>query len=278
MSQKQLNYPLIVSDFDGTLANSKNQVPQKVIDAINAYLSVGGTFAVCTGRILPCILPRLKQMGLSGLVVASQGCQIAEIDSGKLIKNECMTARQASEICAFLEGENVNVQLYTAYDFYSSLPEGEEHLALYESIVGLKAKHSRFKLSQVALNEELKFCKVTVFVKNEEQRELYERLVARFGKDFDVTCSANVLVEISPKGHTKGTALEFLAQKLGVPLNKTVAIGDNLNDLSMILAAGVGVAVQNGTKELKERADFIAVSNDECAVAQVIERFGYKND
>jgi hypothetical protein len=110
-----------------------------------------------------------------------------------------------------------------------------------------------------------------------DKLKLYNALKDKIGDEFDVTYSADVLVEVSPKYDNKGTALKFLADYYNIPIEKTVAIGDNLNDLSMIQAAGVGVAVSNGTDSLKEQADFIAVSNEEGAVAQVINKFGYKN-
>lgn len=275
---KKLNYRLIVSDFDGTLANSKNIVTDRVVNAVNDYTRSGGIFAVCTGRILPCILPRVRQMGLNGLVIASQGCQIADIATGGIIKNSGFAAEQAAEICAYLEELGVNIQLYSDVGFYSTLPAGEEHLALYERIVGLEASHSDIPLSQVALTGEQTFCKAAVLVAPQERQELFDKLYSRFNSKYDVTCSAKVLVEISPLGETKGGALGFVAGRYGIPMSKTVAVGDNLNDLSMVKAAGMGVAVANGEDELKAAADFIAPSCNEDAVAFVIEKFGYEKN
>ncbi len=275
---KKLNCKLIVSDFDGTLANSNNEVPQKVISAINAYVSAGGIFAVCTGRIVPCILPRIREMGLSGLLVGSQGSQIADIKSGKLLRNVTFEPEHASEICLALEERGANVQLLGADGYFSDLPADDKHLNLYESIVRLKAKHTDMPLSEYAKTSGERFCKLTSMCAPSDRKELYEYLSAKFAGICDITCSAKVLVEVSPYGETKGRALEFLAKNYGVPMEKTCAIGDNLNDLSMIKAAGVGVAVANGEQLLKEAADFVAVSNDMGAVAQVIEKFGYLHD
>lgn len=275
---KKLNYELIVSDFDATLANSRNEVPAAVVQAVNEYVSNGGVFAVCTGRILPSILPRVKEMGLSGVVIASQGCQIAEIPTGKLLKNDVFSKEQASEVCACLEELGVNIQLYSHEGFYSTLPEDEVHLNLYEKITGLKSKRTDMPLSQYAKKAEPQFCKAAILVTPQERQALYEKVYARLGEKYDVTCSAKVLIEISPMGVTKGSALKFLAEKFGIPMAKTVAIGDNLNDISMVEAAGLGVAVANGEEELKNAADFIAPSCDEGGVGFVINKFGYKND
>ena len=272
---KKLNCRLIVSDFDGTLANSRNEVSQRVIEAINGYVNCGGIFALCTGRILPSILPRAREMGLKGLAVACQGSVIADIETGKIIRSVHFQSGQTAEICAALEELDSNVQAYHNCGFYSSLPVGEEHLKLYESIIGIEAAHADKKLSQFVAESDIKFNKVAALCRPDEQEELYSALVEKFGKKYDVTCSAKVLVEISPYGETKGEALKFLAAHYGVPIEKTCAVGDNLNDASMIEAAGYGVAVGNAVDGLKEIARYITVTNDEDAVAKVIEDYGY---
>ncbi|MGN1104837.1 MAG: Cof-type HAD-IIB family hydrolase [Candidatus Coproplasma sp.] len=273
----KLNYKLIVSDFDGTLANSKNEVPPFVVEEVNRYVKNGGIFAVCTGRILPSILPRVREMGFNGLVIASQGCQIAEIATGKLIKNSVFSREQANEICTYLEGINQNIQLYSDSCFYSTLPNDEPHLNLYESIIGIKALHLDVPLSRFVLSVEPQFCKVAILVHQNERQSLYEILKARFSGEFDVTCSAKVLIEISPLGVTKGEALKFLADKYGIDMRQTIAIGDNLNDMSMVEAAGLGCAVGNGEEELKRIAAYVAPTCDEGGVAEVIKKFGYEN-
>ena len=274
---RELNCKLILSDFDGTLANSANDVPEEVIKAVNAYVADGGIFAVCTGRILSSIMPIVRRLGLKGLVVACQGSVIADIESGKLVRNVRFTGEQVSEICAALEEMNANVQVYDNDGLYSDLPEGEKHLSLYESIIGRTARHSDERLSRYVLHSAERFNKVATLCRPEEQEGIYNALSSRFSQKYDVTCSASVLVEISPYGETKGAALKYLARHYGVPIERTCAVGDNLNDLSMVEAAGYGVAVGNAAQGLKRRAAYITVTNDEGAVARVIESFGYKN-
>ena len=178
---KKLNCKLIVSDFDGTLANSKNEVTDKVVKAINSYVSDGGIFAVCTGRILPSILPRVRALGLNGLVIACQGSVIADIQTGELLRDISFTNAQTAEICAALEELESNVQIYNNDGFYSSLPADEKHLKLYESIIGVRAEHAEIPLSGYVLNSSEKFNKVATLCRPEEQEELYSALLKRFG-------------------------------------------------------------------------------------------------
>lgn len=273
---KKLNCKLIVSDFDGTLANSKNEVSGEVKNAINDYVADGGIFAVCTGRILCSILPRVREIGLKGLVIAGQGSVIFNLKSGEMLRDNGLTAGQTAEACVALEELNANVQIYHNGGFLSSLPLGEKHLALYESIIGVEAEHAGEPLSRFVLADGRNFNKVATLCRPDEQEEIYSALREKLGAKYDVTCSAKVLVEISPYGETKGAALKFLADYYGIPIEKCCAVGDNLNDLSMVEAAGVGVAVGNAAEGLKSAADFVTVTNDEHAVARVIRQFGYK--
>ena len=90
-------------------------------------------------------------------------------------------------------------------------------------------------------------------------------------EEFDYIRSEKTLYEILPKGSSKGNLLPKLAEILGVDMAKTIAIGDYNNDVSMIEAAGVGVAVANAVDEAKSVADIVTVSNEESAVARIIE-------
>lgn len=274
---RKLNYKLIVSDFDGTLIDDNQQVLPEVRTAIKNYIDCGGVFAVCTGRMTCCILPRVREVGLKGLVVAYQGTVIADIESGKILKTGGISSENIAEICRNIKELGHPVNVYCGDDLYTDIPKDNKYLQMYEKIVGINAKYVDGDIAEYVLNNRL-FCqKVAILVAHEEQAALYAELFRRLGDRFDVTCSAKVLIEISPLGDNKGEAVKFLANKFGIPIEKTVAAGDNLNDLSMIKVAGIGVAVGNATEDLKKAADFVSVSNNEGAIAQIIEKFGFLN-
>ncbi|MDE7082727.1 MAG: Cof-type HAD-IIB family hydrolase [Clostridia bacterium] len=275
---KKLNYKLIVSDFDGTLIDDNQQILPDVRNAIKNYIACGGVFAVCTGRMTCCILPRVRELGLKGLVVAYQGTVIADIESGKILKSGGIESEGIAEICRNIKELGHPVNVYSGDELYTDIPKNNEYLQRYERIVGIDAQYVEEDIAEFVLKRKL-FCqKVAILVAHEEQAALYAELSRRLSGKYDVTCSAKVLVEISPLNDNKGEAVKFLANEFGIPIEKTVAVGDNLNDLSMIKAAGIGVAVGNATEALKNAADFISVSNNEGAVAEVIEKFGFLNE
>lgn len=271
---KKVNCGLIVSDYDGTLVSSRQTVPQHVKNAIDEYIAAGGVFAVCTGRMLASILPQVRRLGLKGLVVAHQGTVIADIETGNIIKNGEFKIKQAIEICRAVEefGESVNV--YAGDEMYSDHPH-DHMFSEYERITGIRTKFiTECKMAEFIEKNNLYCQKISSVVAPSGKITLFNHLKNKFEKKYEITYSASVLVEVSPAGDNKGEALKFLAKYYKVPIERTVAIGDNLNDLPMIKAAGVGVSVANGDPVFKREAQIVCASNDEGGVAEIIRIYG----
>lgn len=272
---REINYRLIISDYDNTLTSGKNRVPKIVRKAISEYVECGGIFAVCTGRMLRSIMPQVKKLGLKGLVASNQGIVIADIESGKIIKNGGMTADETAIVCRAIEKLNQPINLYSDDNLYTDIPKNNKYLRQYEKVVQVKSIHIDGQVSEFAKNSGHTYQKVAILVAPNERQRIYESLNAELGDKFDVTCSASVLVEVSPYGETKGKAVEFLAKHFGVPIDKTIAVGDNLNDLSMIQTAGIGACVGNGVEELKRASDYVSLPSYEGGIAQIIARYGF---
>ena len=120
---KTINYRMIVSDFDGTLTNDDHIIPDFVKSAINEYVACGGIFAVCTGRMLRSILPRVREIGLKGLVVANQGSVIADIESGEELKRSGMPSEDTASICAVIEKLGYKSNIYCGDEIYCNIPK-----------------------------------------------------------------------------------------------------------------------------------------------------------
>ena len=119
MSQK-IKYPLIVSDFDGTLLRSDDCIAQKTKDAINKYIQLGGRFCLCTGRMLGSIIPKAKALGLSGLVSCFQGSVVADVQTGQVMLDGGMSAEAAAEVCRACEELGQHTHVYSLDVFYAN--------------------------------------------------------------------------------------------------------------------------------------------------------------
>jgi len=121
--------------------------------------------------------------------------------------------------------------------------------------------------------------KLLILVDPSERDRIMNVLQEKYGKDYYVTCSAAFLVEVTNRNYSKATALAKIAEYYGLSLQQTIAVGDSLNDLPMIEAAGLGIAVNNAENTLKEKANVtLDASNDEDAIGEIIRKYGFQNE
>ena len=275
---RKIRYPLIISDFDGTLLRSDCMISERTRMAIEDYQRAGGKFAVCTGRPMNSILPRVKELGLKGLVSCFQGSVVVDIESGEFVVDGAISQNGALEICQFLETLDMHIHVYSLEGYYAN--KENALLRRYEELSGVKAKVvANMPLSQYIRLQNIVVRKVLVLVDPEERDEIYQMVFDRFGADYYVTSGASSVVEVIGKEYTKAMGIRCIANYYGVPVEKTVVAGDCLNDLPMLEAAGVGVAVKNAEDALKQLADVVMpFTNDEDAVAEIIEKFGYTEE
>ncbi len=272
---RMINYPLIVSDFDGTLVKTDGTIDEENKRAIADYIAAGGNFAISTGRLPVGIMPRVKELGLKGMVSCCQGAIILDIESGKSILNGKLSLETTLAVVKKMEKMGLHIHVYDDWNYYCNVDDMA--LKLYEAAVRVKAKLVLDKpLSQFIQENNLQSYKILAMVKEEDNERIMQELALEKFEGCEITKSGDFMVEVINANYSKGTAVEYLAKYCKVPLEKTVAIGDQLNDLPMIERAGLGIAVQNADKTLKERADYVSeYTNDECAVAKIIKKFGF---
>ncbi len=271
-----MNYDIFVSDFDGTLIGRDGTVSKHTVSAIARYRAAGGIFAVCTGRMLVSILPRLQELGLKeGVVIAYQGATIADIRTGALLKNEGFSREEAGEVIRTLEEGDFHIHVYSAEKLYSN--RRDNYLAEYERVCGVKGEVPDVPLSVFVERENIPVVKTLLMCSEEEQPKVLSSLRRKLGEKYFVTRSNKTLVEIMPKGQTKASAIGFLSERFGVPKERIAAIGDEENDLPMLEAAGGKFAVEGAVEVLKKVA-CVVPSAEEDGVAYAIEKYAMGED
>ena len=266
-----MKYRLFVSDFDGTLVRDDGTISRRNIEAISRYRACGGIFAVCTGRMLSSIRPRLKELGLhEGIVVALQGAQIADIATGKLLKDDAFSEEDALEVSRFLEEKDLHIHVYSGEDIYANRRDG--FLDAYELVCKVKGLVPNMLLSDMVASDHMRVTKILVMCMPEERYAVKETIEKKFGEKYFVTLSSEWLVEIMPKGQTKGAAIAFLSDFYHIPKEEIAAIGDQENDLPMLEAAGGKFVVANGVPALLRIATKVP-SHEEDGVAYALRHF-----
>ena len=274
----KINYGMIISDFDGTLVKDDGTVSQINKQAISKYIENGGIFAISTGRLPAGIVSRAKELGLKGVVSCCQGSVILDIQTEELFLNGGIPNAIAVKICEKMEEMGLHIHVYGLWSYYSNMDD--EPLKWYENIVKHKAELVTDKpISTFVKENGLDVCKILAIVAPSDNEKVREELKKMEFEGCSVTKSSEYLVEVLNENYSKGTAVEFLAKRYNIPIEKVIGVGDQSNDVSMIQTAGLGVAVKNASESLKAEADYVCeYTNEEHAIARIIEKFGYTEE
>ncbi len=267
-----MNYRLIVSDFDGTLCRDDKSVSEENKIAIRNFAERGGVFAICTGRMLKSILIQARRIGLKGLVVSTNGAVIADIESGEVIYDKGIDLEVAIEVTKFLEEKDEHIHVYLDGEFYTN--KDDVYKKMYEKLCEVEGHLVTEKLSSFINDRGQHLQKMLCILPEERRGVLMTELNQRFGDKLIITTSSPMLVEIIDKRQTKGTAIKYLSKHFNIPIENSIGIGDSENDIDLLRESGFAVAVGNATEELKKYADLITCTNEENAVAKIIEEYG----
>lgn len=272
---RKIKYPLVVSDFDGTLVRSDGTISEFTKKTLAEYIQNGGKFAISTGRMPAGILHRAKELDLKGVVCCGQGTAIVDIETNEVVSTGVIETETAVKICKKMEEMGLHIHVYDLWDFYSNMDD--EPLKLYESIVKCKATViDKEPISEWVQRTGLRTFKVLAMVRPEDATSVLSELKNADFENCVVTRSSEFLIEVNTSKYSKGTAVSFLANRYGAELEHTIAVGDQLNDLSMLKTAGLGFAVKNADEEIKKEAKVFPFTNDEDAVARIIEQYAYE--
>ena len=102
---------------------------------------------------------------------------------------------------------------------------------------------------------------------------LQDELVTLFGERAHIAKSKENFLEVTHPEANKGSALLYLAERLGIDRSEIIGIGDNHNDKELIMTAGLGIAMGNAVNELKDISDYISLTNNDEGVLHAIEKF-----
>ncbi len=275
MTLKKFEGMLFCTDLDGTLYRSDKTVSRENLDAIEYFKSEGGLFTFITGRPPVISVDICKRIRPNAPYGCFNGGGIFDPEQQKYLWSMELP-RSANELVAEVDRllPDVGIQYNTQKGVYFNKDNPAQER--FRALTGLENLYCHF--SEV---EEPAVKIIFAHLDGERISAVMELLHnhPRAG-EFDFIRSEHSLYEILPKGVSKGAVLQKMSQILGIDMKNTIAVGDYNNDVSMILAAGLGFAVANAVPEAKEAADFVTVSNNDHAIARIIEgieRGDYKN-
>lgn len=270
-----MDIKLIAIDLDGTLLDSKKHLPDANRQALIQCVQKGIWIVPCTGRTVHGIPAEIKDISGIRYAITTNGAVIEDMEENAVIDTQMLSWEHALELLNLVDSYHVMYDPYidrrgiTEPRFYEHLAEYGLSSELQEMVYQTRDVHPNI-IEFVEKNHK-PVEKINLFFPNMEERA---RLRAELEKRGDVLITSSLPnnLEINAFGATKGEAILRLASHLGISGKQTMAIGDGENDFSMIKKAGTGVAMKNGSKELRGAADYITDSNDENGVASAINR------
>jgi len=263
-----MKYKLIASDFDNTLYDEVALSP-RAKKAIAAYRAAGGKFCIATGRIFSAIRPFISQIGADDEVIACQGSAVYHASTGEVIHKFSLDKETAIAAASYFEGKGDVCHAYDDEHFH--VEKANPLSKMYGEYCNVEPAVEGKPISSFIC--EMPFVNKVIGIVSEDTIDAKVlELRALIGDRAEVTKSAPMFLEVTSLQAGKGNALTALASYLGIPMSETIAVGDHLNDLSMVLAAGLGCAVDNAIPELKAQADLILPSVFDDGVATLIER------
>ncbi len=280
---------LLALDLDGTLLNSRGEIPDRNLEAIQQAEKMGVLVTIATGRRFRDALPVARQINLNAPLICHNGALIKYADTLENVAVSLLEKETVREILRVgkefggdallsadphgkgtllydrVSDENIPLQKYIAWSKRLHGAEAEEavhHVENLEAISGeIETVHVSFSGALEPMSDLQKVL--------EDELKNSVNILATVYPSLDFT-----LIDILPSDASKGIGVEKLAKLNGLTRENVMVCGDNFNDLEMLEYAGTPVIMGNADPELLEREGFFStLSNDENGVALAIEKF-----
>jgi Cof subfamily protein (haloacid dehalogenase superfamily) len=267
-----MEYKLLALDLDGTLLTSEHKITEHARSVLRSANEMGTVVTVATGRMYISALPYAKELAMDIPLIAHNGAMVKSSLSSEILYRRPLPFSVLSGLIPRLRHYGLVFMAY--YDSAIYVEKGfspkSKGYVKFTVVEAIEVNDMVNELPEPPLS-------ISVRGTAEDIHEVYQDLKLNYGDQVHLVKSFPTLLEIHEPQVSKGYALKRLARYMGISFDQVIAVGDNLNDIEMIEAAGLGIAMGNSPQELKDIADYVAPSNDEDGVAYVVEKFILSN-
>lgn len=268
---------MIVSDLDGTLLKNHLEITDFTVEVIKKARAKGILFVVATGRPMQTIKKYVNAYDFIDYYIVSNGMAVYNPKNTSFIISNTFSKEDLLKILEVTEKEVANYDIHAHEGLYYHGPLRKTYFDHIKTLHHHEDAPSAFPLEEL---EDLHALSVTKIMWIEEDIPRYEALmkIAQNLGDYQIVRSQTSYIDFNLKGISKGKTLKDLADSLNIKKEEIIAFGDQNNDLTMIKYAGIGVAMENATAELKEVADAMTKSSEDDGVAYYLKQILDLND
>ena len=274
---------IIALDLDGTLLDSAKRLSEGNRAALEAAAAKGIHVVPTTGRFFGMMPECIRELPFVRYAITVNGAQVYDSATDTALVREEISLDTALGIMRLLDGYDVIYDCYRnnwgwmAESFKAKAAAYATDVHYLKMIEDFRHGVPELKAHLEATATEGDVQKIMLFTPLNDDGNLIKVIaddVAAAFPDIKVTGSTWNNLEFNARTAHKGMALKRFAESLGLTLANCMSFGDGLNDLTMIEAAGIGVAMSNACPEVRAAAKYITLSNDEDGVAAAMRHFG----
>jgi Cof subfamily protein (haloacid dehalogenase superfamily) len=255
----------VAMDMDRTILPSSLELSPATLRAVADLRRAGIEPIIATGRMFASTRPYALQLGITAPVICYQGALVADPVTGVWLQHRPIDVPVALEVIAAVRREGFHMNVYVDDQLCVEKPTPEARTY---------AEHARLEMVVVGNFDtwlHRPTTKIVVVGDPPALDDLEERLRSRFDDRLFIAKSLPIFLEVASPGVSKGAALRFVCDRLGIDPAATVAFGDGANDLELLEAAGTGVAMADADAALLAIADWTVPPVAQDGVAGFLE-------
>ena len=256
---------LIATDIDGTILEPGYDFTPGVKSCINNLQKKGIKVVLVTGRMNKAALLIRDDLKLTSPVVSYQGGLVN--DGGNILYERYLSEKQAKQIIEWARSEKIHINLYNNDILYSE--SDNEIVQRYSQAQRIKYTVKHF--DEIELNKINKI--LAIDFKNPDKINQFEKELPTVFPELYIIKSTPYFLEFSNPEGSKYCAVKFLQQYWNIKEKETMTIGDQNNDIALLEAGGVKVAMGNASEELKSVANYITDSVHNDGFVKAVEKF-----
>jgi hypothetical protein len=259
---------LIAIDLDGTLLTSDKAITPRTLRAIRAVVGQGVKVIIASARPPRSVAKVYKHLRLDTCVICYNGALIYDPPAKEVLYHQPIERALAHEVieAARKKYPDIFVSAEVLDHWFTDRISRE-----YQTEVAKQFTPDHMGPIETWLTQDV--TKIMFLGPPGHIRVIRRMLTSTYGMNLAMTQSETELLQVMSAEVSKGAALKFVCDRYGVPLQRTIAIGDQVNDIDMLKLAGVGIAMGLAPESVKRAADYITSGNDHDGVAEAIERF-----
>jgi Cof subfamily protein (haloacid dehalogenase superfamily) len=262
------DYKLIVSDIDGTLMGKDHQIHSLTRTIVSRLRADGIHFTLATGKSLPGTISQADALEIDLPLILINGAML-QTRKGEVLRQIVLPLDVTREVITICEDRESDLVIYIGDKILfkamnSNIDQVYGHITSGLCEVG---DWAAVRDSLTGANK----CLVVDTNNRENLFEIGEVFEEAFNERADIIHTSSSLVEVMPKGVTKVTGIQALAESLDVKMHEVMAFGDFDNDAAMLSAVGLGIAVENASPRAKSAAKLVIGAVEEQGPAVFLE-------